>query len=186
MNSTLEFRNLCSRLFKRTHDCHQEILLKSVRLLWDIAKNKNFFYLWILNQGFITLLRFRCNILPRIRCCKPYCWVLINFLNQYQSRLAKRPKTFNQLMNTLSVFTIYPKLAILASGAFFTSGGSKGAPAGSKFFQFQEVFGKIWQNCMFAPPGGLAPPPRGNPGSPTVYCVKPGEQKKSATKCDLP
>ena len=44
-------------------------------------------------------------------------------------------------------------------------------PWGSKFFQFHAVFGKIWQNLMLAPPspGQLAPPPRGNPGSATVY-----------------
>ena len=39
---------------------------------------------------------------------------------------------------------------------------------GSKFFQFHAVFGKIWQNRMLAPPGQLAPPPRGNPGSATA------------------
>ena len=38
---------------------------------------------------------------------------------------------------------------------------------GSKFFQFHAVFGKFWQNRMLAPPGELAPPPRGNPGSAT-------------------
>ena len=54
--------------------------------------------------------------------------------------------------------------------SYVCSGGSKGAqrmhaPPGSKFFQFHAVFGQIWQNCMLAPPGGLVPPPRGNPGS---------------------
>ena len=56
------------------------------------------------------------------------------------------------------------------------NGGSKGwregcAPplVGSKFFQFHAVFGEIWQNRMLAaPPGGLAPPSRGNPGSATA------------------
>ena len=52
------------------------------------------------------------------------------------------------------------------------SGGSKGGARdtpsrGPKFFQFHAVFGKIWQNRMLAPPGELAPPPRGNPGSAT-------------------
>ena len=55
------------------------------------------------------------------------------------------------------------------------SGGSKGdarppSPPGSKFFQFQAVFRRIWQSRMLAPPplpGGLALPPRGNPGSAT-------------------
>ena len=43
-------------------------------------------------------------------------------------------------------------------------------PRGSKFFQFHAFFGKIWQNRMLAPPppGELAPPPRGNPGSATA------------------
>ena len=47
--------------------------------------------------------------------------------------------------------------------------GARGTrpPRGSKFFQFHSVFGKIWQNRMLAPPGELAPPPRGNPGSAT-------------------
>ena len=40
-------------------------------------------------------------------------------------------------------------------------------PCGSKFFQFHAVFGEIWQNRMLVPPGELAPPPRGNPGSAT-------------------
>ena len=48
-------------------------------------------------------------------------------------------------------------------------GGREGCvpPRGPKFFQFHAVFGKIWQNRMLAPPGELAPPPRGNPGSAT-------------------
>ena len=54
-------------------------------------------------------------------------------------------------------------------------GGSKGGregrvpPWGSKFFRFHAVFRKIWQLRMLAPPPGeLAPPPRGNPGSTTA------------------
>ena len=52
-------------------------------------------------------------------------------------------------------------------------GGSKGGArdacpsSGSKFFQFHVVFGKIWQNCMLAPPWTVDTPPRGNPGSAT-------------------
>ena len=46
------------------------------------------------------------------------------------------------------------------------------APSVSKFFQFHTVFGKIWQKCMLAPPGGLAPLPRGNPGSATARVLK--------------
>ena len=50
--------------------------------------------------------------------------------------------------------------------------GARGTHApswGPKFFQFHAVFGKIWQNRMLAPPppGELALPPRGNPGSAT-------------------
>ena len=41
-------------------------------------------------------------------------------------------------------------------------------PSGSKFFPFHAVFGKFWQNRMLAPPGELAPPPQGNPGSNTA------------------
>ena len=47
-------------------------------------------------------------------------------------------------------------------------------PAQSKFFQFHAVFGKnLAKSYVGAPPprpfpdGGLAPPPRGNPGSAT-------------------
>ena len=60
---------------------------------------------------------------------------------------------------------------VSAKPAHPVSGGSKGVrgthapPEGSKFFQFHAVFGKICQNRMLAPPGELAPPPRGNPGS---------------------
>ena len=44
------------------------------------------------------------------------------------------------------------------SGGF--RGGRKGrAPRAPKFFRFHAVFGKMWQNCMLAPPPGeLAPP----------------------------
>ena len=53
------------------------------------------------------------------------------------------------------------------------SGRSKGAvgdmrPRGPKFLQFHAVFRKNWQNYMLTPPGELALPPRGNPGSATV------------------
>ena len=43
--------------------------------------------------------------------------------------------------------------------------GARDVCPGSKFFQFHAVFGKILQNRM------LAPPPRGNPGSATVFAV---------------
>ena len=59
--------------------------------------------------------------------------------------------------------------------SLIVSRGSKGGvPAralpGSKFFQFHAVFGKIWQKRTLTPPppGELASPPRGNPGSVTV------------------
>ena len=40
-------------------------------------------------------------------------------------------------------------------------------PYGPKCSQFHAVFRKMWQNHMLVrpPPGGLAPPPTGNPGS---------------------
>ena len=49
--------------------------------------------------------------------------------------------------------------------------GREGRPPGPKFFQFHAVFGKIWQNHMLAPPGELAPPPQGNPGSATGHSL---------------
>ena len=40
------------------------------------------------------------------------------------------------------------------------------SPYGPKFSQFHVVLWNIWQNCRLAPPpGGLVPPPTGNPGS---------------------
>ena len=48
------------------------------------------------------------------------------------------------------------------------SGGSKGALPPIQILSICAVFGKIWQNHMLAPPPGwLAPPPLGNPGSAT-------------------
>ena len=61
-------------------------------------------------------------------------------------------------------------------------GGHEGcAPPGSKFFQFHAVSGKIWQNHMLAPPlpGGLAPPPRRNPGSATGSVIGFGDSAVS-------
>ena len=50
-----------------------------------------------------------------------------------------------------------------------SKGGKRDVPLGSKFFQFHAVFGKIWQNRILAPPPGeLAHPPRGDPGSATA------------------
>ena len=44
-------------------------------------------------------------------------------------------------------------------------------PGDPKIFQFHAVLVNFWQNRMLAPPGELAPPPRGNPGSATgLYC----------------
>ena len=56
------------------------------------------------------------------------------------------------------------------------NGGSKGwregcAPplVGSKFFQFHAViWGNLAKSYVGGPPGGLAPPSRGNPGSATA------------------
>ena len=41
--------------------------------------------------------------------------------------------------------------------------GARGTcvPRGPKFFQFHAVFGKIWQNCMLAPPPGVGAPSSG-------------------------
>ena len=61
------------------------------------------------------------------------------------------------------------------------SGGSKGAlparpPPAQNFLNFMHFFGNFGQICMLAPPpGGLAPPPTGNPGS------APGTGNKNLT-----
>ena len=44
---------------------------------------------------------------------------------------------------------------------------------GSKFFQFHAVFAENFpKSYVGALPGGLAPPPRGNPGSPTGLNIR--------------
>ena len=51
-----------------------------------------------------------------------------------------------------------------------SKGGREGRPPNDQnSFNFMQFWGKIWQNRMLAPPpGGLASPPWGNPGSATV------------------
>ena len=39
--------------------------------------------------------------------------------------------------------------------------GTRPPPLGSKFFRFHAVFGKFWQNRMFAPPRGVGAPSSG-------------------------
>ena len=66
----------------------------------------------------------------------------------------------------LSKPSIYRKVKCHQHKMDFSAGSGEGmhAPWGvSKFFQFHAVFGKVWQNCMFAIP------PRGNPGSVTEF-----------------
>ena len=47
-----------------------------------------------------------------------------------------------------------------------SKGGARDAQSWtSKFFQFHAVFGKIWQNCVLAPPVELAPQSLWNPSS---------------------
>ena len=57
----------------------------------------------------------------------------------------------------------------MISQAGILSGGFKGRPpphTDQNFLNFMQFLGKIWQICMLAsPPGGMAPPPTGNPGS---------------------
>ena len=55
------------------------------------------------------------------------------------------------------------------------------APWISKFFQFHAVFGKFWQNRMLVPPGELAPPPLGNPGSDHCFINNNCERRKEET-----
>ena len=57
-------------------------------------------------------------------------------------------------------------------------------PQASKFFQFDAVFRKIWQNCMLAPSGELVPAPQGNPGSATwVLCVYQVHRVYGVSQC---
>ena len=57
----------------------------------------------------------------------------------------------------------------------YTSGGSKGGtrdvhpPGGTNSFNFMQFWGNLAKSYVGALPGGLAPPPRGNPGSATVH-----------------
>ena len=75
----------------------------------------------------------------------------------------------NVTVNPPSTSTIVVKMVC--------SGGSKGGhegrapPWGSEFFQFMQFSGKFGKIvCWHPPPGELAPPPRGNPGSVTGMC----------------
>ena len=46
------------------------------------------------------------------------------------------------------------------------------SPTAHNFLHFMQFCGKLWQNRRLAPPpGGLAPPPAGNPGSAPEMCV---------------
>ena len=63
------------------------------------------------------------------------------------------------------------------------AGGAGGArpppPRAPKFFRFHAVFEKILQNRMLAPPWGVGPPPRKNPGSAAEYYHKDSNLKNS-------
>ena len=102
-------------------------------------------------------------------------FLLFGFLHKDRDSRHRGVDTSRRLLrNTQRMFAWLKYLMILWSTF---SGGSKGGPEGRapppwgpKFFQFHAVFGKIWQNRMLAPPPGeLAPPPRGNPGSATDF-----------------
>ena len=49
-------------------------------------------------------------------------------------------------------------------------------PPESKFFQFHAVFGKLWENRMLAPYGGLTPPSRENHVSANECILQAGSQ----------
>ena len=54
-------------------------------------------------------------------------------------------------------------------------------PYKSKFSQFHAIFWKSWQNCILAPPGGLAPPPTGNFAStPSKNFTEPKTENNSS------
>ena len=56
---------------------------------------------------------------------------------------------------------------------YLFSGGSKGGhvppPRGPNSFNFMQFLGKFGKIVCWRPPGELAPPPRGNPGSATAF-----------------
>ena len=54
---------------------------------------------------------------------------------------------------------------------FQIGGRGTRAPSGSKFFNFMQYLEKFCKIICWRPPRGLAPPPRGNPGSATDQCV---------------
>ena len=62
--------------------------------------------------------------------------------------------------------------------------GTRAPPGGPNSFNFMQFLGKFDKFLCWRPPGELAPPPRGNPGSATVtYSVDHRfQQKKVATK----
>ena len=55
---------------------------------------------------------------------------------------------------------------------FITSADLGGPPTAQNVLNFMQFFHKFMQNHMLAPPGGLAPPPTGNPGSAPDYKCK--------------
>ena len=77
----------------------------------------------------------------------------------------------------------------LPLGVGIALGGARDAPPGPNSLNFMQCFGKIWQNRMLAPPGGLAPPPRGNRRSATEVggvCVGRGAVPTLRRKSEYP
>ena len=97
----------------------------------------------------VQILSFSCSFRPKI-CTITSTWELVPPLQEYPG------STTGQLSKS-------------TNSVWGNNGGSRGAPGacppGPKCSQSHAVFCKIWQNHMLAPPGGLAPPPTGNPGS---------------------
>ena len=52
--------------------------------------------------------------------------------------------------------------------------GARETPPGPNSFNFMQFLGKFGKFVCWRPPGELAPPPRGNPGSATVLGVVGG------------
>ena len=47
--------------------------------------------------------------------------------------------------------------------------GTRAPPGGPNSFDFMQFLGNFYKMICWHPPGELAPPPRENPGSATVY-----------------
>ena len=87
------------------------------------------------------------------------CSVLENLANSfvYAPWMVCTPSTTETTLLSTMTLHFLPYFGNLYISAVADLGGARGArapppPRVPKFFRFHAVFGKIWQNCMLAPP----------------------------------